>query len=475
MTEQHTVHSVGEAFQSGNVIDGFVLHEEVHRGGMAVLFSATHPDHDLPILLKIPRVGRNQPVESLIAFETELNILAALNTPFVPKFLGAGNLATHPYIAMERIDGKPLDALIKQTCEAGQFAIEDVVKIGAAVAQAVQALHTQHTIHLDLKPENILVGTDGKITLIDFGLAHHGHFPDLLAEEMRKGVGSAPYVSPEQIMGIREDSRSDIFSIGAILYEMLTGELPFGNPQSMGGLRKRLWAQPEPLRMLRTDTPPWLQEVVLRSLEARASDRYQSATRLRQCLREPDSVKLTERAERLRPLGLMTNLKRWWRAASYQPSPCIDPSIGYEDAPLIVAAIDTRQTDMLLRDRMLQAARMILQVMPESRLVCVSTIGGTPAIDGTHESDTASGIVRNHLVQLMQWAQPLGLPAERLSCHVLEAMDPASRIVEFAADNEATLILIGASHKIPNMVAPWRTSMTKIVEEAPCSVHIVRV
>ncbi len=472
MTEQITIQSVGEAFQPGNVIDGFVLQEEVHRGGMAVLFSAMHPDHDLPILLKIPRVGRNQPVESLIAFETESNILAALDTPFVPKFLGAGNLARHPYIAMQRIDGKPLDALIK---EKGRFPIDEAVKIAAALAQAVQALHMQHTIHLDLKPENILVGADGKITLIDFGLAHHAHFPDLLAEQMRKGVGSAPYVSPEQIMGIREDSRSDIFSIGAILYEMLTGELPFDNPQSMGGLRKRLWAQPDPLRMHRPEIPPWLQEVVLRALEARASDRYQSATRLRQCLREPDSVKLTERAERTRPLGLFVNLKRWWRAAAYTPSPCIDPSIGYEDAPLIIAAIDTRQTDMLLRDRMLQAARMILQVMPESRLVCLSTIAGTPAIDGALEADTASGIVRNHLVQLMQWAQPLDLPAERLSCHVLEAMDPASRIVEFAVDNEATLILIGASHKIPNMVAPWRTSMTKIVEEAPCSVHIVRV
>lgn len=472
MKELSTIQPVVETFQTGNVIDGFVLEHEVHRGGMAVLFSATHPDIEQPILLKIPRVGRNQPVESLIAFETELNILAALDTPFVPKFLGAGDLATHPYIAMQRIDGKPLDVLIKET---GRFPIEDVVRIGASIAQAVQALHAQHTIHLDLKPENILIGPDGRVTLIDFGLAHHAHFPDLLAEEMRKGVGSAPYVSPEQILGIREDSRSDIFSLGAILYEMLSAELPFGNPQSMGGLRKRLWAQPEPLRMLRADTPPWLQEVVLRALEARASDRYQSATRLRQCLREPESVKLTERAQRLRPLGLFVNLKRWWRAAAYTPSPCIDPSIGYEDAPLILAAIDTRQTDMLLRERMMQAVRRILQAMPESRLVCVSTIAGTPAIDGAQESETASGIVRNHLVQLMQWAQPLGLPAERLSCHVLEAMDPASRIIEFAQDNGATLILIGASHKIPNMVTPWRTSMTKIVEEAPCSVHIVRV
>lgn len=79
-----------------------------------------------------------------------------------------------------------------------------------------------------------------------------------------------------------------------------------------------------------------------------------------------------------------------------------------------------------------------------------------------------------YLVQLMDWAKPLKLPPERISYHVLEALDPASRIVEFAKDNDASLILIGASHKLPNKVTPWRTSMTKIVEEAPCSVHIVR-
>jgi serine/threonine protein kinase len=472
MSHSPVIQAVDEVFQPGNIIDGFVLGDQVHRGGMAVLYAATKEGLDTPILLKIPRVGRNQPVESLIGFETEQNILRALDSPFVPKFLGAGNLSTHPYIAMQRVEGAPLEDQL----EAGkQFPFGEVIRVGAALAQAVQSLHAQDVIHLDLKPENILFDSSGNLTLVDFGLAHHAHFPDLLAEEMRKGVGSAPYVSPEQIMGVREDSRSDIFSIGAIMYQLLTGEFPFGNPQSMGGLRKRLWAEPLPPRALRPDTPPWLQEVILRCLESRAADRYQSATRLRQCLREPDSVKLTERAERVKSLGFFKHLKRWWKAAGYLPSPCLDPSVGYENVPLIIAAIDTRQTDMVLRDRMQAAARQLLLESPESRLVCLSTISGTPAIEGTKESDSASGIVRSHLIQLMAWAKPLGLPPERLSCHVLEAMDPASRIVEFAHDNSASLILIGAAHKIPNKVTPWRTSMTKIVEEAPCSVHIVRI
>jgi serine/threonine protein kinase len=471
MSMNNNIEAVDEIFQEGKVVDGFVLGTEVHRGGMASLYSATKEGIDVPILLKIPRVGRDQPVESLIGFETELTILRSLKSPYVPKYLGSGNMATRPYIAMERVAGRPLEDFIK---EGKVFTIDEVVKIGADLAQAVQSLHAQDAIHLDIKPENILIDDKGKLTLIDFGLSHHARFPDLLAEEMRKGIGSAPYISPEQVIGIRSDYRSDIFSIGVILYELLTGELPFGNPQSMSGLRKRMWAQAFPPRAIRKEIPRWLQEIVLRCLEPRAADRYQSATRLRQVLRDHESVTLTERADRVDPLSFWENLKRMIRAAGYEPSPSPRPSIANYDAPLMIVAIDTRQSDGELRERMQITAKNLLHAYPESRLVCLSTIASTPTFEGNQESETASGIVRGHLVQLMEWAKPLKLPPERISYHVLEALDPATRIVEFAKDNDASLILIGASHKLPNKVTPWRTSMTKIVEEAPCSVHIVR-
>lgn len=465
------IEAVDDIFQEGKVVDGFVLGKEVHRGGMASLFSAAKEGINMPILLKIPRVGRDQPVESLIGFETELTILRSLKSPYVPRYLGSGNMATRPYIAMERVPGRPLEELIK---EGKQFSIDEVIRIGADLARAVQSLHSQDAIHLDIKPENILINDEGKLTIIDFGLSHHARFPDLLAEEMRKGIGSAPYISPEQVAGIRSDSRSDIFSIGVIMYEMLTGELPFGNPQTMSGLRKRMWAQAFPPRAIRKEIPRWLQEVVLRCLEARAADRYQSATRLRQVLRDPESVILTERSERVEPLSFWENLKRWIRAAGYEPSPSPRPSMTKEDAPLMIAAIDTRQSDEALRERMQTTAKNLLSAYPESRLVCISTIAGTPTFEGNQESQTASGIVRGHLVRLMEWAKPLKLPPERISYHVLEALDPASRIVDFAKDNDAALILIDASHKLPNKVTLWRTSMTKIVEEAHCSVHIVK-
>ena len=93
----------------------------------------------------------------------------------------------------------------------------------------------QDAVHLDLKPDNVIIKADGDVVLIDFGLAYHAHFPDLLAEEHRFAAGSAPYISPEQVLGTRSDPRSDIFALGAMLYEMTTGELPFGVPSTMAG------------------------------------------------------------------------------------------------------------------------------------------------------------------------------------------------------------------------------------------------
>ncbi len=465
--------SIREIFQEGNEVDGFLIGEPIHKGGMAVLYQATKEGIDYPILVKVPRVGRDQPVESLIGFETELNIMKAIKSPYVPRVAGTGNMAKKPYIAMEHLDGVPLDKIIKE--DGGKLSdIEKTIQIVSNVATAIATLHAQDVIHLDIKPENILVRQDNQITLIDFGLAHHARYPDLLVEAMYKGIGSAPYISPEQVMGIRNDWRSDIFAIGAMLYEMLTGEYPFGCPGTVSGLRKRMWSEPLPPRAIRKEIPPWLQEVVLRCLEPLADDRYQSAKRLGHILKNPQSIQLTHRAEKIYPNSAWDSMKRWFKAAGYQPSECPRPSAVEDNAPVLIVAIDTRQHDEVLRERMQNAAKHLLLAYPESRLICLSTISGTPTFEGNKESETASGIVRSHLVQLMEWAKPLKMGTERVSFHVLEALDPASRIVEFANDNNAAMIMIGASHKIPNKVAPWRTSMTKIVEEAHCSVHIVR-
>lgn len=467
------IEAVEDIFQTGKVINGFLVGEEVYRGGMAVLYSATREDIDQPILLKIPRVGKDQPVESLIAFETELTIFKALKSPYVPNFYAAGNMAKNPFIAMQRVQGESLEKILQRE---GQLPVERTLLIAENITKALQSLHLEEVIHLDLKPDNILIQENNEVVLIDFGLAHHARFPDLLAEQMRKGIGSAPYIAPEQIVGVRNDLRSDLYSLGVILYEMLTGELPFDNPRSLSGLKKRFWAQPIPPRSIRKDIPNWLQEIILRSMEPFAKDRYQSATQVRQLLRNPDAVGLTDRAYQTKPIGFWQNSKRWFKAAGYEPSPIIKSSIAYELTPLIIVALDMRNLSEELRSKMQRSLRNLLQIYTEARVSCVSVLANTPTFEGDKEIESASGLVRGILVQMMDWMAPLKLTSEKTSFHVLESFDPASRIIEFAQDNDAAIIMVGqAAKSAASNLRPWRSNMTKIVEEAKCTVLVVKI
>ena len=152
--------------------------------------------------------------------------------------------------------------------------------------------------------------------LIDFGLSHHNQLPDLLQEEFRLPYGTAPYMAPERLLGVRDDPRSDLFSLGVLLYFFTTGVRPFGETETLRGMRRRLWRDPYPPRKLQADYPPWLQEIVLRCLEIEPVWRYPTASQLAFDLGHPDQVKLTARAERLKRDPLDHGL-----AAPLQPRP----------------------------------------------------------------------------------------------------------------------------------------------------------
>ena len=113
---------------------------------------------------------------------------------------------------------------------------------------AVADLHRQHVIHLDLKPENFLQRKTGEMVMVDFGLSRHDQLPDLLAEEFTIPMGTYPYIAPEQYLRCRDDLRSDLFALGAMLYALATGRNPWGTPETLRGVRKRLWRDPEPPR-----------------------------------------------------------------------------------------------------------------------------------------------------------------------------------------------------------------------------------
>src|SRR5579884_2839050 len=194
--------------EPGQIIDGFRLEERLHRGGMAVVWRVTHAEHTgMPLAMKIPLFGYDEGAGPIVGFEVEQMILPRVHGRHVPKFIAQAGFETQPYIVMELIEGASLLPLIdKAPLETAQ-----VVDIGCKVATALHDLHSQHVIHFDVKPSNVMFRGSGEAVLIDFGFARHDRLPDLLSEETHLPVGTAPYISPEQVLGDRTDLRSDIF------------------------------------------------------------------------------------------------------------------------------------------------------------------------------------------------------------------------------------------------------------------------
>ena len=452
-------------------LDGFRLGPCIHSGAMGRIFRVTGPDRGFAMIMKVPRVGPGEDSEGLISFETEAMILPALSGPHVPRFVAGGNLAKAPYLVVEWIEGESLEHVLK----GGPLSTDEIAPIGAAIADALHSLHLQDTIHLDLKPENMILRNDGEVVLIDFGLAYHAHFPDLLAEEQRFASGSAPYVSPEQVLGTRSDPRSDIFALGVVLYELATGALPFGSPETIAGLRDRLWRDPVPPSVRAPEIPSWLQEIILRCLEPDAEDRYQSAAHVAFDLRNPDQVALTARSSKASQAGVIEQARRWWRARSNRPGPSRLPKSQVGATPIIMVAVDTTNPEDERQPVLQRTTAQTLARSSEFRLICVSVIARASAAEHASDGESASGTYLEHLVRLRHWVEPLRLPARRLSLHVIEAANPENALLEFARRNHVDLIVLGAPHPAQLGLAWWRSVASRVTANAHCSVYVVRV
>ncbi len=306
--------------EPGTQLDGFVVQALVHAGGMAHLYRVGYangrPDPGFPMVMKVPRMASGDGAENIVGFEVEQLVMQILSGPHVPHFVAAGDIARLPYLVMEYVPGRTLQQWLDEATESRKpLPVQEIARLGHAVALAAHALHQQNAVHQDLKPANVVIRPDGQAVMLDFGLSWHAHQPDLLAEELRKAIGSPAWMAPEQVVGVRGDARSDLFAIGVMLYELATGELPFGAPQTTGGLRQRLWMEPTPPRVLRPELPDWLQEVILRCLSAEAAQRHPSAAHLAFDLGNPDQVRVTARGQATRRAPFGKQLRRWFRAA----------------------------------------------------------------------------------------------------------------------------------------------------------------
>ena len=205
--------------ESGTLLDGFLVEDCLHSGGMAHIYRVHYAegarDPGFPMVMKIPRMTAGDGAENIVSFEVEHQIMQVVTGPHVPRFVAAGDLVNIPYLVMEYVPGQTLQQRLDQ---GERLDASEVARLGAAMARAAHSPHKQNVVHLDLKPANVLITPEGKAVLLDFGLSYHAHYPDLLAEELRKAVGSPVWIAPEQVVGVRGDPRSDIFAIGVMLY-----------------------------------------------------------------------------------------------------------------------------------------------------------------------------------------------------------------------------------------------------------------
>jgi hypothetical protein len=442
--------------EPGSEIDGFRLGERLHVGSMASIFRLEGPRGPLPLIMKLPRLGAGERSANVVSFEQCRMVLGALSqSPHHPALIAYGDVETTPYLVMEHIEGARLDSWT----ERAPLGPQETARLGHALAIALHEIHRQDVIHLDLKATNVLYRASGEAALIDFGLSCHRHLPDLLAAEFHTPVGNWVYMAPEQMAGERCDPRSDLFALGALLYELATGKRAFGTPSTVAQLRRRLYRDPVPPRAVVATTPQWLQEVILHCLEIDAAARYPSAVQVAFDLANPGQVALTERAERSSPAGMLKLGRRWLKARNFTPSAPPLPATAVAPLPVIVVAIATHETDEPFFEALREATRRRVAADRGCRVACITVV--PPA--ATLSDDTPTGRHIKQLVSLRRWAQPLELPEERLTYHVLESDQPATALLDYATVNEVEEILMGPGKEA-----------AQVVMRAACSVTVVR-
>jgi protein-serine/threonine kinase len=477
-TTEESMPDPHERLETGQIIDQFRLEERLHQGGMAHLWRVTRIDGidpGLPLLMKVPRIKGGEDPATIVGFEVEQMLMPRLSGRHVPRFVARGDWTRQAYIVMELIPGETLRPRLDQA----PLPVDELVQIGIKVATALHDLHRQHVVHLDIKPSNIMFRESGEAVLVDYGLSRHDHLPDLLEEEFALPIGTGPYMSPEQVQFVRNDPRSDLFALGVMLYHLATGERPFGQPNSVAGLRRRLYIDPTPPLALRPDLPPWLQEVILHCLEVKPERRYQSAAQLALDLQNPDSITLTSRATRLHTSGLVKRIKRWFFALGAEAEAHAKRSSSEQIARsrIVLAAVDVEGATDGLLDQLLETVGRVLKMEPGARLACVSVM--KTARIGMDELTDAQG--RSHhvkqLVALKHWARPLSqslkLEDGRMTFHVLQAPDPATALIEFATKMGVDHIVMGARDN--SALRRYLGSVSaRVVAESECSVTVVR-
>ncbi|PJF29072.1 MAG: serine/threonine protein kinase, partial [Phototrophicales bacterium] len=264
------------AFEAGAQVGAYQIIEKIGSGGMATVFKARQPRLERDVAIKVMHQNISQDPNFLARFEREARIVASLDHPNIVPIYDYDEHMGQPYLVMKYVNGYTLKDILR----AEPIAPHDILRVLTAVGSALEFAHKRGVLHRDIKPSNIIIDERGEAYLMDFGLARIAQSGEstMSADVM---LGTPHYISPEQAQGNKDlDARTDVYSLGIVLYEMLTGRVPFVGDTSYAIIHAQITETPPPPRSINPTITPAVEAVVLKALAKSRDDRYSSPTEL---------------------------------------------------------------------------------------------------------------------------------------------------------------------------------------------------
>lgn len=279
--------------EPGDTLDHYRIDAVVARSGMSVLYRATDLSASRPVALKLPYPEMQADPVLIERFKREEEIGQLLDHPGVVKTINSEQ-RSRAYMVQEWANGRPLRSILN---EAQKLPTERALRLTVAITDALDYMHKHGIVHRDLKPENVMVDEHDNIKLIDFGIAMKEDARRLTFVNLSPTLGTPDYISPEQVKGQRGDQRSDIYALGIMLYEMLTGRVPFIEANPLAAMNERILNDPPPPRELNPEISPELEEILYRALERDPRHRYATADEMMWDLEHQEQVGVADRGQ----------------------------------------------------------------------------------------------------------------------------------------------------------------------------------
>jgi serine/threonine protein kinase len=279
----------GKMLQIGDQFDRYQIQAHMAQGGMSDIYRAFDMVNHREVVIKIPDQSMLGDPAQFERFQREMSVMSALNHPVILKGLGSGKYNRIPFLVTEFVDGQSLRTLIESSAP---FPPDKVIAIARKIADGMAYCHQSEVIHRDLKPENILITSADQPVIIDFGLALTKGAHRVTYSNLSATMGTPDYMAPEQIEGQRGDQRTDIYALGTIMYELLTGKMPFTGDSNMVIMAQHLNGTAPRLDRVNPSIPPQIAAIVATCLARNPTDRYADMTALIEALDHPENADL---------------------------------------------------------------------------------------------------------------------------------------------------------------------------------------